>query len=42
MPKKIYKEWQILLGLHLVLLSLHKKLKISIEQDGIGDTKYNI
>jgi hypothetical protein len=29
----IYKEWQIMLGLHLVLVTLHTQFTISIEQD---------
>jgi len=34
MPKFIYKEWQIMLGLHLVLVTLlEQKSTISIEQD---------
>jgi len=27
------KEWQIILGLHLVLVALHESFTISIEQD---------
>ena len=33
MPKQFYEEWQIVLGLHLVLVTQHKRLTISIEQD---------
>jgi hypothetical protein len=36
MPTNIYKEWQILLGLHIVLVTLHGRFTIRIEQD-----KYN-
>jgi len=28
-----YKEWQIMLGKHLVLMTLHDQFTISIEQD---------
>lgn len=38
-----HKEWQIVLGLHPMLVTLHMRSTISIEQDNrIGDTKYNI
>ena len=40
MPKILHKEWQIMLGLHLVLVKLHGQFTTSIEQD--GDIKYNI
>ena len=33
MPKSLYKEWQIMLGLHLVLMTLHGRFTISSEQD---------
>ena len=33
MLKYFYKIWQIVLGLHLVLVILHKGLVISSEQD---------
>ena len=43
MPGLFYKEWRIIFGSHLVLVTLHKWFVISIEQDiRIGDTKYNI
>jgi hypothetical protein len=39
----IYKERQIMLSLHLVLVTWHGWFTISIEQDNrIGDTRYNI
>ena len=28
-----YKEWQMMLGLHLVLVTLHGRFSISIELD---------
>ena len=31
-PIFIYKEWQITLGLHLVLVTQHMQITISIEQ----------
>ena len=35
MPNFVFfnKEWQIILGLHLVLVTLHMRFTISIEQD---------
>ena len=33
MPKFPYKEWEIMLGLHLVLVALHGQFTISIEED---------
>ena len=37
------KKWQIMLGLHLVLVTLHGWFTINIEQDEwIDDTKYVI
>ena len=33
MPKNIYKEWQIRLGSHLVLVALDGQFTISVEQD---------
>jgi hypothetical protein len=32
-PQKNYKEWQIMLGLYLVLLTLHMCFTIRIEQN---------
>ena len=32
MPKFVYKEWQIISGLHLVLVTLHKQFMIDIPQ----------
>ena len=40
MPKTIYKEWQ-LMGLHVVLVTLHEQFTSSIKTNRIGDTKYN-
>ena len=38
-----YKEWQMILGLHLTLVALHTQFTISIKQDNrIGDTFYNV
>ena len=33
MPTFVYKEWQIMLSLHLVLVTLHGRITISIVQD---------
>ena len=33
MPKIFYEEWQIILRLHLVLVTLHGRFTIAIEQD---------
>ena len=33
MPNWFYKEWQIMLSLQLVLMTLHKHITISIEQE---------
>ena len=30
---KFSKDWSMMLGLHLVLVTLHKRFTISIEQD---------
>jgi hypothetical protein len=32
-PIHFYKEWRILLGLHLVLVTLHRQFMSKIEQD---------
>ena len=38
-----YKEWQLKLGFHLVLVTLHGQFTIIMEQEyRVGDTKYNI
>lgn len=35
------KEWQIMLGSHLVSATLHMKLQLALsEKKGIGDTRY--
>ena len=33
MPKMFYKDLQIILGLYLVLVTLHMRFTIGIEQD---------
>ena len=43
--KKLNMEWQIMLALNLLLVTLHGRFTIGIEQDKqnwTGDTKYNI
>ena len=43
MSKCLYKEWQVVLALHFMLVTLHMWFTISIEQDNrIGDTNSNI
>jgi hypothetical protein len=32
-PKTFYKEWHVVLGLRLVLMTLHGRMTIDIEQD---------
>ena len=42
-PPKIYKEWQILLGQHLVLVTPHRGSQLVLSKAiRIGDTKYHI
>ena len=37
----MHKEWQILLGLHLVLVTIHAQLQSVLSKTNkIGDTKY--
>ena len=41
--KKIYKKWQIMLGQHLVLVTLYHGLQLVLSKAiRIGDTKYHI
>ena len=42
-PNFLSKEWQIMLGLRLVLVTLHGRFTSRIEQDKYNrDTKYNM
>ena len=40
-PHFFYNEWHVNLGLHLALVTLHKRFSIRIEQNRIDDTIYN-
>ena len=43
MPELFYKKWQMMLGLHLVLVTLHDGLQLVLSTTyRIGDTEYNI
>ena len=42
-PEFFYKEWQIVLGEHLVLVTLYCGLQLALSKTiRIGDTKYHI
>ena len=42
-PKLIHKEWQVILGLHVVFVPLHGGLQLVLSKtNSIGDTKYHI
>ena len=42
-PQKIYKERQILLGEHLVFVTLHRSFQLVLSKTTIiGDTEYDI
>ena len=41
LQKKIYKEWQIILGTQFVLVTLHMQFTISIE-NRIGDSLISV
>ena len=42
-PIFFYKEWQIMLGQHLVLVSLHQGLQLVLSTTiRVGDTNYHI
>ena len=43
MPQQIHMEWQIKLGLHLVLVRLHGGFLLELsETNQIADGKYNV
>ena len=42
-PWKFYNEWQIMLGQHLVLVTLHRGLRLVLSKTiRIGDIEYHI
>ena len=42
-PKNVYKEWQLLLGLYLVLVTLYRGVQLVVSMTiRIGVTKYHV
>jgi hypothetical protein len=42
-PQEIYKKWQVVLGEHLVLVTLYYNLQLVLSKTiRAGDTKYNM
>ena len=42
-PPKFYKQWQTMLGSHLVLVTLYRGLQLVLSKTiRIGDTKYHV
>jgi hypothetical protein len=42
-PQKLYEEWQIMLGWHLVLATLYRGLQLVLSKTiWIGDTEFSV